>query len=310
VPAAPTQATAVAGVNSATVSWAPPAGDEDVDGYTIYCYDITAAFAACGATAVAGTPPATTATVTNLASTSAYRFTITASNDDGESSPSVVTNIVVPHPATPPNPPAELTAHGGDQTATISWVAPGSNGTPITGYTVFCTRNGVGCGIRTSGPEVTSVVFSGLENGVQYAFEAVATNAAGSSAPASSGLVMPMARGPVINDRLFQSAPIRVSGVYTPVEGDFNGDGRLDVFWYGSGPEPDALWLAANPGRGFRPAATRPVNGVYEPAVGDFDGDGFDDIFWYSAGSGVESMWRGSASGSFFGRRMPEVNGE
>ncbi|MDY7099942.1 MAG: fibronectin type III domain-containing protein [Actinomycetota bacterium] len=311
VPGSPTNAAAVASFDAAVVSWDPPAraGDAPLDGYTVYCYDITDAFASCGATAVTGDPPATSATVTGLQATAAYRFAITANNIHGESSPSVVTNIVVPNAARAPNPPPEVTALTGDGSVTINWEEPATNGSPITGYTVFCNRAGVGCGIRTTGPEVTGIAFTGLENGALYSFQVVAANDAGSSSPASSGLVMPAAQGPVMNTRLFQSVPIRVSGVYEPIAGDFNGDGRTDVYWYGPGPETDNMWLANASGRGFRAATTRPVNGTYVPTVGDFDGDGFDDIFWYSPGGGVEHVWRGSETGAFIGRRVPDVDG-
>jgi FG-GAP repeat len=31
-------------------------------------------------------------------------------------------------------------------------------------------------------------------------------------------------------------------GTYTPISGDFNGDGHSDVFWYGPGGDRDSLW--------------------------------------------------------------------
>ncbi len=108
------------------------------------------------------------------------------------------------------------------------------------------------------------------------------------SPPALCGLGLPPAQ--------FEYAATNVSGVYEPVTGDFDGDGRWDVLWYGPGEAYDAIWYGA-PG-GFVGGDVS-VSGVYEPFSGDFDGDGFDDVFWYGPGSGRDSMWLGSVSRSW-----------
>ena len=33
-----------------------------------------------------------------------------------------------------------------------------------------------------------------------------------------------------------------VNGIYDPLAGDFNGDGKSDVFWYVAGPAADSVW--------------------------------------------------------------------
>jgi secreted trypsin-like serine protease len=89
----------------------------------------------------------------------------------------------------------------------------------------------------------------------------------------------------------------QVRGTYRPVTGDFNGDGRTDVFWYSSN-SADSLWLGSS--TGLRPGpAVRQVTGSYGSLVGDFDGDGDDDIFWYAPGATPERLWRGSPAGTF-----------
>jgi secreted trypsin-like serine protease len=88
-----------------------------------------------------------------------------------------------------------------------------------------------------------------------------------------------------------ETAP-SVNGTYTPLSGDFDGNGTDDIFWYAPGPAGDFLWLGLSNGN-FFPIPVTQVNGSYQPAVGDFDGNGTDDIFWYAPGSGTEYIWRG-----------------
>lgn len=92
---------------------------------------------------------------------------------------------------------------------------------------------------------------------------------------------------------------VGVSGSYTPVAGDFNGDGVDDIVWYAPGAGQDHLWQGTIYGRFFGRALT--VNGAYTPVAGDFDGNGTDDILWYKpGGSGRDDiLWRGRRNGTF-----------
>src|SRR5690242_13741151 len=61
--------------------------------------------------------------------------------------------------------------------------------------------------------------------------------------------------------------------------GDFNGDGRSDVFWRNGGTGANTIWKSAN-------VSTREalvmVSNLRWTIVGqgDFDGDGHADVFW------------------------------
>ncbi len=83
-----------------------------------------------------------------------------------------------------------------------------------------------------------------------------------------------------------------VTGTYTPVSGDFDGDGAGDIFWYRPGGGADYIWYGDR-SRSFASAQTQ-VTGTYTPVSGDFDGDSFSDIFWYGGG---DYLWYGTPTG-------------
>lgn len=82
--------------------------------------------------------------------------------------------------------------------------------------------------------------------------------------------------------------PVSVSGTYTPIVGDFDGNGIDDIFWYAPGSTTDRLWLF-NGASGHSDIAVG-VGGTYQPAVIDANGDGRDDIIWYSP-TGSDGLW-------------------
>lgn len=98
----------------------------------------------------------------------------------------------------------------------------------------------------------------------------------------------------------FQSRSVTVSGTYTPLVGDFDGDSVADVFWYGPGAARDGLWYGD--GDGTFTAVPVTVRGTYLPLVGDFNGDRRDDIFWYGPGSANDSVWIAQPGGGFRSR--------
>ena len=87
---------------------------------------------------------------------------------------------------------------------------------------------------------------------------------------------------------------------FTPLVGDFDGNGTADVFFYHPGPQPEALYFGTS-GRTFGHAAGTQfyVSGTYTPLVGDFDGNGSTDIFWYKPGTGADYLWLFGVDGSF-----------
>jgi len=136
VPSAPTALSAVAGDGQVTASWAAPesTGGTPIKGYTV--------------TATPGgdtceTKSALTCVVRDLVNGTDYTLTVTATNAVGTGAASEPSATVTP--ATVPSAPTGLAADPGDGQVTVSWAAPATGGSPITGYTVTATPGGRTC---------------------------------------------------------------------------------------------------------------------------------------------------------------------
>ncbi|MBK7713275.1 MAG: fibronectin type III domain-containing protein [Bacteroidales bacterium] len=178
VPGAPAIGTVTGGNAQATVSFTAPGsnGGSVITGYVVTSNP--------GGFTASGT--ASPIIVTGLANGTSYTFTVVATNTNGNSLPSSVSNSVTP--STIPGSPAIGTAIAGNAQATISFTAPGSNGgSSITGYTVTSSPGGL------TASELTSpITITGLTNGITYSFTVFATNANGNSLPSpNSNLVTP-----------------------------------------------------------------------------------------------------------------------
>jgi FG-GAP-like repeat len=88
----------------------------------------------------------------------------------------------------------------------------------------------------------------------------------------------------------------------TALIGDFNGDRRTDLFWYGPGGKADHLWLG-RADRNFTGVPTL-VTRSYQPLLGDFNGDRRTDIFWYGPGAATDALWLGQPQGKFSARSV------
>ena len=178
VPGAPTIGTATKGNTQATVTFTAPAsnGGSAITGYTVTSNPG-------GFTAAGTTSPLT---VTGLTNGTAYTFTVTATNANGNSLPSSASNSVTP--STVPGAPTIGTATKGNAQASVAFTPPASNGgSVITGYTVTSSPGGL-TGTGSSSP----IVVTGLTNGTAYTFTVIATNANGNSlASSASNSVIP-----------------------------------------------------------------------------------------------------------------------
>ncbi|WP_341228895.1 fibronectin type III domain-containing protein, partial [Nocardioides salarius] len=111
-----------------------------------------------------------------------------------------------------PSAPSQVTAEPGDNSATVSWTAPDSNGSPITAYTVTSSPEGA---TETVTGEATTATVAGLTNGTAYTFTTTATNALGESlASAPSNEVTPRSAdtaSPVVSDFDFSPKSVEVN---------------------------------------------------------------------------------------------------
>ena len=182
LPGAPTGVSASVTSGQATVSWTAPAatGASALTGYTITPF--------IGSTAQTPTrvwgPGLTSAPVTGLSNGTAYTFKVTATNAFGDSPLSSASNSVTPS-AVAPGAPSSVQATAGNAQASVSWVAPASDGgASITSYTITPYIAGVAQTAATATSSPSTV--TGLTNGVQYTFAVAATNSVGTGSQSAS----------------------------------------------------------------------------------------------------------------------------
>jgi hypothetical protein len=183
-PDAPGIAIFAPGNGQVTVTIAAPAfdGGSAITGYTVISDPPG------GVDGDAGTL-STTRAITGLTNGTPYTFSVIANNAIGTSPPSALSPSVTP--AAPPDAPTGAAATAGNAQATVTFVAPVSNGgSAITGYTVISSPAG---GVDSNaGTTSTSHIVTGLTNGTAYTFTVTASNAISTStASTASNSVTP-----------------------------------------------------------------------------------------------------------------------
>nr|WP_245413028.1 Ig-like domain-containing protein [Arthrobacter celericrescens] len=153
---------------TAVLKWAPPSDNgAEITKYTVK----SAGFSQECAT--------TTCTLTGLTNNVKYVFTVTASNEVGDSTPSPPSNEI--RPDEKPSPPDAPTVKAGDKTMAINWTAAKTEGSPVKGYNLEISpspANGIAVKNNVAG---LSYVWQGLTNGVKYKVRAQAVNDLGPS---------------------------------------------------------------------------------------------------------------------------------
>lgn len=169
-PGPPTNVVATPGNTSADVTWNAPLSD---GGSTITSYTVTS---------IPGNISITTSglstTVPGLSNGTLYTFTVIATNAIGSSVSSFASSAVTPR--TVPTAPLNPFAIAGNAQADVFWTVPVfDGGSPIIRYTVIPIPGTPG--VKTTAGASTTLLFTGLTNGVDYTFTIYATNVAGNS---------------------------------------------------------------------------------------------------------------------------------
>ncbi|XKH55825.1 Ig-like domain-containing protein [Citricoccus nitrophenolicus] len=149
-----------------SLSWAaPPDNGAPITGYTM-TDTTTGVTQACAATAC---------TITGLTNAVEHRFSVTATNEVGESEASGPSAPAVPDVR--PEMPAAPAPIAGDGAVDLAWTVPENRGSAITSYRVQVSPALSGSATRSTGAG-TSLRWDGLGNGVPYRFRLQAVNQA------------------------------------------------------------------------------------------------------------------------------------
>jgi len=180
VPAKSVIASTTRGNAQVTVTWTAPA----TNGAPITGYVVTAYAGGISTGRTCSPSPATglTCDVTGLTNGTAYTFKLVASNLNGPGATSDASGSVTPMAA--PEQGAAPSVVRGNAQVSVTWVAPGNNGSAITGYTVATYAGGTLVNGKTCTPSPATALtctVTGLTNGTAYTFKVRATNLVGTT---------------------------------------------------------------------------------------------------------------------------------
>lgn len=118
----------------------------------------------------------TTCTLKGLTNNKEYTFQVVATNEIGESQPSIPSAVA--RPDVRPDTPAPPTLKFGDKELTVSWKAPHSEGSPVLSYNLEISPAPESGAVQRAGVTGTSMVWKGLRNGTAYQVRVQAVNRA------------------------------------------------------------------------------------------------------------------------------------
>ena len=196
IPTAPQTVVGTRADSAVVLTWDPP---KSIGGTPILDYNIQLSTDG-GATWTLfndGVSPATTTTVTGLVNGTVYVFRVQGRNavnettglDDG-----IWSAASAPvKPLAPASAPANLTANGGNASATLAWTAPTfTGGAPLTDYRVEYSVDGGAAWQTFAHPAstATSITVTGLANGVSHVFRVSGVTEYGAGTPSTVSIVV------------------------------------------------------------------------------------------------------------------------
>jgi chitinase len=172
-----------------------------------------------------GTASGTTFSVSGLTASTAYSFTVEATDSNGTSGPSSAVNVttLANSCTTKPSAPTGLAASGTTSSGTnLSWTADTPpSGCTISSYTVL--QNGSSIGTATG----TSFSVSGLAASTSYSFTVEATDAAGTSSASVAVNVTTLASGGGTCATAWSATAVYTAGMTASL----NGENYVANFW-------------------------------------------------------------------------------
>jgi fibronectin type 3 domain-containing protein len=233
VPGAPTGVSAIGGTKQATISWSAVSGAAS---YTIYWSTNPGVTTANGTKITGAISPAVQI---GLSDNTTYYYIVTAVNGVGESAPSVqvaaTTLTLTPQP-TAPSAPTGLSAAGGTNQVTLSWLTV----TGATSYNVYySTTLGAGIGGTKIAGVTSPYIQTGLSAGTTYYYVVTAQNGVGESGASSQASAATNTPPPVL--------PAAPTGVTTS-----GGANQVTVSWSAvSGATSYNIYWSTTSGKGI-----------------------------------------------------------
>ena len=191
-PVAPAAPTVVAGNASASLSWVAPADN----GSAINGYVVTPFVGSVAQPARTFASTATTQVVTGLTNGTTYTFRVAAKNAIGTGAQSAGSSAMT---VGAPLAPAAPSAVAANASASVSWVAPGTNGSAITGYVVTPFVGSAAQPSTTFASTATTQTVTGLTDGTTYTFRVAAKNAIGTGPQSAASSAVVVGAVPVAN---------------------------------------------------------------------------------------------------------------
>ena len=190
-PGQPSNVVTTAGNHMISVSWEPPTNNCSME---ITEYIVKAEYKQLGRAKLLESyvdGDSNSTVFTNLTNGEPYNISIYAVNDYRTGEPSDVQTVT---PIGPPTAPRNVSGHAGDETVTLRWLKPFSDGgSPITGYVVAGRIGSVNSFtvMESVDESTTSVTLENLRNGVQYQFIVSAINDQGQGPPSRIAYATP-----------------------------------------------------------------------------------------------------------------------
>ena len=183
-PAAPTNLTATAGNQQASLTWTASGGATS--------YNVKRGTTSGGPYTTVGSPAGTTYSDTSLNNGTAYYYVVTAVNTAGESGNSNQAAATPKAPPVAPAAPLNLTATGGNQQVSLAWTAS----TGATSYNVKRAASNGGPYTTVASPAGTSYTDTTVSNGTTYYYVVTAVSSSGESANSNQASATPSAPTP------------------------------------------------------------------------------------------------------------------